>query len=347
MHNVTSSDRFLLYENPEYYSYLTISASGILISTICLIYILKKLILNWIIQLILIAMSIHEILGFSLFFLGIVLSSHHQDYISCTIIFTPFVTIHGTTIFLASLMSIIRYYMAWKTNRHQVPIEKDIAKTAILVLLGHYVIVGTGMCCALTTPDVITQISVCDGSADFEKGHYSRGGAFLSCYYVLIITCGAITDMAMIAFLRKKTQSPETIPTQLVPWKSGGSQFSHKVPTYATLMSLVLLAATIVLSLIFMSFLQAERLLWNLFLAAHTANMCFLPLILHFTVKNGLKTHPAPPQDLQFHEDTEDEVRSNRTQQENLDISPEKPSRCISVQLQQRVVIWTSTVESI
>ena len=344
MHSITSSDRFLLYENTEFYSYLTISVSGILISTICLIYILKKLILNWIIQAILIAMSIHEILGFALFFLGIVMSSFNQDYFSCTIIFTPFVTIHGTTIFLASLMSIIRYYMAWKTNRHQVPIEKDIAKTAILALLGHYLIVGTGMCCALTTEGVVNQITICDGTADFDRG-YSRGGLILSFYYVLIITCGAITDMAMIAFLRKK--SPGPIPTQLVPWKSGGSEFNHKVPTYATLISLVLLAVTIVLSLIFMSFVQAERLLWNLYLTVHFVNMCFLPLILHFTVKNGLKTHPAPPQDLQFHEE-EDEVKSNRTQQENLDISPEKPIRCISVQLQQRTVIWTSSsIESI
>ena len=296
MHSITSSDRFLLYENPEFYSYLTISVSGILISTICLIYILKKLILNWIIQAILIAMSIHEILGFSLFFIGIVMSSYDQDYFSCTIIFTPFVTIHGTTIFLASLMSNIRYYMAWKTSRQRFPIEKDIAKTAILALLGHYLIVGTGMYCALTTQGVVNQITICDGTADFDRG-YSRGGLILSLYYVLIITCGAITDMAMIAFLRKK--SPGPIPTQLVPWKSGGSEFNHKVPTYATLISLVLLAVTIVLSLIFMSFVQAERLLWNLYLTVHFVNMCFLPLILHFTVKNGLKTHPAPPQDLQ------------------------------------------------
>ena len=298
MHSITSSDRFLLYENPEFYSYLTISVSGILISTICLIYILKKLILNWIIQAILIAMSIHEILGFSLFFIGIVMSSYDQDYFSCTIIFTPFVTIHGTTIFLASLMSIIRYYMAWKTSRQRFPIEKDIAKTAILALLGHYLIVGTGMYCALTTQGVVNQITICDGTADFDRG-YSRGGLILSLYYVLIITCGAITNMAIIALLRKKSAGPIPSPTQLVPWKSGGSEFSIKVPTYATLISLVLLAVTIVLSLIFMSFVQAERLLWNLYLTVHFVNMCFLPLILHFTVKNGLKTHPAPPQDLQ------------------------------------------------
>ena len=292
MHSITSSDRFLLYENTEYYSYLTISVSGILISTICLIYILKKLILNWIIQAILIAMSIHEILGFALFFLGIVMSSFNQDYFSCTIIFTPFVTIHGTTIFLASLMSIIRYYMAWKTNRHQVPIEKDIAKTAILALLGHYLIVGTGMCCALTTEGVVNQITICDGTADFDRG-YSRGGLILSLYYVLIITCGAITDMAMIAFLRKK--SPGPIPTQLVPWKSGGSEFNHKVPTYATLISLVLLAVTIVLSLIFMSFVQAERLLWNLYLTVHFVNMCFLPLILKLVYSQKWAQNPSRP----------------------------------------------------
>ena len=106
------SEQFLLYENPEYYYYITVSAAGILVSTLCLTYsyILKKLLLHWIVQAILIAMSVHEILGFGLVFLGVILSSD-QTFISCAMIFIPYRTIHGTVPFLSSLMSTIRYYI--------------------------------------------------------------------------------------------------------------------------------------------------------------------------------------------------------------------------------------------
>ena len=106
-YNMTSSGHFILYESSEYYVYVLISLSGIFISLGCLLYILKKLILNWLIQAILIFMSIHETIGFTIFFVGVMLS-YEQDYTTCALIFVPLCTFLGTTILLCSIMSIIR-----------------------------------------------------------------------------------------------------------------------------------------------------------------------------------------------------------------------------------------------
>ena len=107
MFNITSSDHFVLYESSEYYVYVLISFSGIFISLGCLFYILKKLILNWLIQAILISMSIHETIGFTIFFIGVMLS-YEQNYTTCSLMFVPLCTFLGTTILLCSIMSIIR-----------------------------------------------------------------------------------------------------------------------------------------------------------------------------------------------------------------------------------------------
>ena len=351
MSNFTTSDQFLLYENPEYYYYITVSVAGIFVSTLCLTYILKKLLLHWIIQAILIAMSVHEILGFGLVFLGVILS-YDQTFISCAMIFIPYRTIHGTVPFLSSLMSTIRYYMAWKSQKNLALNEKNIAQIAVLALLGHYVIISCIMYLALGTEGSVNLITICDGTANLALG-YSLNSVIITSYYVFVISLGTIAEMAMIAFLRNRNKSSEAMPAQLVPWKTGILQTNHQVPINATILSLVVLTITIALSMLGLSFLQAQRFLWNLWLALHAGNMCFLPLILHLTVKNGRKPHPSPPQDLQFHEDSETAiaaVENDIRKKENLDTSQndeEEPIRCISVQLQQRTVRWSSSVGSI
>ena len=119
--------------------------------------------------------------------------------------------------------------MAWKTNNHQVPLEKVIAKKACSAILAHYLIVGIFMYFVLTLEGTVTQITICDGTADIENG-YSIMAVIMSCYYGMIIICGALADIAMIIFLREKANNPEPTPAQLIPWKSGGStHYNHKV----------------------------------------------------------------------------------------------------------------------
>ena len=119
--------------------------------------------------------------------------------------------------------------MAWKTNNHQVPKEKVIAKKACLAILAHYLIVGILMYLQLTPEGTVTQITICDGTANIENG-YSIIAVIMSCYYGVIIICGALADIAMVMFLRGKANNPEPTPAQLIPWKSGGStQYNHKV----------------------------------------------------------------------------------------------------------------------
>ena len=98
-----------------FYNLSFCGAVGVLSSLGCLIFIIKRLEINQIIKKLLLFANVHQLLGYILFLMVVVLQYvfDSKNRFTCFLIFTSMGLIMKTTQGIISMISVIRYVVTW------------------------------------------------------------------------------------------------------------------------------------------------------------------------------------------------------------------------------------------
>ena len=92
------------------YWILALSSFGTISSFICLIYLLLKFKLNWIVKTVFCIMAVHNIVGYSVMNLsnGVIISYDEGNWVTCTLLYESAIFVVFSNRCLSSMISILR-----------------------------------------------------------------------------------------------------------------------------------------------------------------------------------------------------------------------------------------------
>ena len=188
----------------------------------------------------------------------------------------------------SSLMSVLRYYIGWKTSNNKVYSPKVLVLSITLTMLGST---------ALTISITVSRSRTKDFCEE-EITNKASTESILALVYFLSCTCiGIIADILMMILL-KKMKNIKGSEVQLVPWNSSTNQnknYDGIIPRNSTLIS----TGILIMAGFWFAFANtlSETLVYNL-----VSNLFIVPLMVKFTVSSQQRKSIVVPAKLQFHE---------------------------------------------
>lgn len=286
------------------YILIPVCPAGLGASIGCFIYTKFWLKINPCIKKILLVLTIQEALAFLILFILflIIFTFDVRNWITCELVTLVMGGLLGGTVVITSIISVVRYYMTYKTSLTQVPDVDKIQKLAAMSLFGHYIISYL----LIFHPsnhqnEVCTKVSV--GWQFYIYAIYSG----------LIQVIGIIGDVLMILFLKKKNQQVQPSLNSVPPQVSNQEELTHTIPQNGSIITSSL-SGFLLVFVIILSFPQEfPSPLWNTLTVTTILHLFLLPIIFCFAIK---KRKPATQNQnmipLQFHEIMEEENQNPR-----------------------------------
>ena len=224
------------------------------------------------------------------------MSTHHQDFIICLIRTMLSATQTFMTTFCITMMSFLRYHIAWKITNLESTKKTLCYAISITIWYGLFELFNTG---ALQFAFAIFYNSpnkgtVCAGGPKMDN--FSILPIYNAIKVLVVISIGVRYDYLMIKFLKKKNTHPEPGQAKLVPWKSGGDKYNVTIPIVATIASLATgISGGIVASMLTKSILENNQESWKTteFVMNTIANVQ-MPVLIGLTLRVAKRNKTAP-----------------------------------------------------
>ena len=290
---------------------LITSICGIVTAVFLIIYIIKKMKLNQHLKNTFILMAFHNLIGFFISMIANIIMmvfEYQENWYFCTFFINSWIFLIWSNWTLSTVISVSRYYMAWKASKTQ------IAKRTILIT---GIILGTLIVYAASIVVFIRMhcqkgalLNLCLKSSDNDQKSMPIIQILNAFYSIGVICTGLFFDLKMLIFAKKRKKL-EQKSTELVPWKSISSNQKEtiEVPVRATAFSSISLLLCMILFPLVLSTLQnKESNFWNIIITGSIGAIIYLPLLLLFTIKRKKKQKVAiqPPKALNFHDEIEE-----------------------------------------
>ena len=265
----------------------SIGASGLVVSSVCTYYIYSKITVNPFIKKLLLAMSIQQMITFSISFIVSILVFYYKILNKWThfLMVFNYIGLGGSYYILSTLLSMIRLHFGLKISQMKIPNIQDIQKYVLKVLAMHYF-----FCFVLSY--VFSQgcfLLVCQ---NFHQNYLLYSCILFYYWYSFIVfLIGLVCDARMILFLksRNKIQPVQGIP-QDVPFFSGGKdELEHTIPKNASIISCGTCIITSFSTTPLLSGIDMQNQIWWLCLIMCGLFIVQMPLIIKYTIKKKTK----------------------------------------------------------
>ena len=295
--NETSDDT--IFNKKEYYFIAVITSVNVLVTAVCLLYILLKLTLNKYVKVILFIMAIQNIICSILMttLSAIIITTNDQSFWTSQCILATITVQFRTHSLMTPLISVLRYVMASKASN-----AKIIKKM--------HVIYAITMCTCSPYFNAAFNI-IMNGrnyfflDIELQSTHEYQLPIVLAIFNVpmsiLLLSVGIFFDYKMFLFVKKRNQIE---PIQLVPWKSVSAEEKENdmdVPVRSTIISTVFIVS---FCIVFSIYLVLDHF-WPIPIIVSLYCIIPIPLTILFSVKNAKSKQgeAQPPQGLHFHND--------------------------------------------
>ena len=240
------------------------------------------------------------------------MSAHHQDFIICLIRTMLSATQTYMTTFCITMMSFLRYHIAWKITNLESTKKTLCYAISITIWYCLFELFNTGFlpfafAIFYKSPSKST---VCAAASNMNNAPILP--IYNAIKVLVVISIGVRYDYLMIKFLKKKNTHPEPGQAKLVPWKSGGEQYNILVPTVATIASLTTgISGGIVALMLIKSIAENNQESWkNTEFVMNTAANLQMPVLIGLTlrvVKHNKTTPVVIPKGPMFHDNENEE----------------------------------------
>ena len=285
------------------YGLITITSANMIISIVCLRFILLKLTLNRFIKAIFCIMAAQNLVGSTLMTIAnaVMIILDERSFITCNILTQVLLIFTRTNTMMPPFIAILRYAMAWKASHARFLKEKFIIRAISLSTIIPYLNLlfnlalngGYGkltMLCLDMTPKnkelkVLYPLWAINGILNF---------------FPLVI--GIFFDIKMVLFVRNRNRI-QPLQLAMIPWKSVNPKDEKEkdiqVPLKATIASSLFFVASLIIYYFFISWNNIWCILW----ITSAYFTLILPFLLLVTIKqkSSKKLHIMPPTTLQFH----------------------------------------------
>ena len=288
-----------VFNTKEYYFIAVITSVNVLVSAVCLLYILLKLTLNKYVKAILFVMAIQNIICSIVMttLSAIIITTNDQSFWTSQCILATITVQFRTHSLMTPLISVLRYAMALKASN-----AKMIKK--------RHVIYAITMC--TFSPYFNAALNVIMNGRNYfyldievQNMHEYQLPIVLAIFNVpmsiLLLSIGIFFDYKMFLFVKKRNQIE---PIQLVPWKSVSAEEKENdmdVPVRSTIISTVFIVSFCIVFSIYM----VLNHFWPIPIIVSLYCIIPIPLTILFSVKNAKSREgeAQPPRGLHFHND--------------------------------------------
>ena len=288
-----------VFNTKEYYFIAVITSVNVLVSAVCLLYILLKLTLNKYVKAILFVMAIQNIICSIVMttLSAIIITNNDQSFWTSQCILATITVQFRTHSLMTPLISVLRYAMALKASN-----AKMIKK--------RHVIYAITMC--TFSPYFNAALNVIMNGRNYfyldievQNTHEYQLPIVLAIFNVpmsiLLLSIGIFFDYKMFLFVKKRNQIE---PIQLVPWKSVSAEEKENdmdVPVRSTIISTVFIVS---FCIVFSIYMVLDHF-WPIPIIVSLYCIIPIPLIILFSVKDSKSKEgkAQPPRGLHFHND--------------------------------------------